>query len=508
MKHRSLFILLTVLALLPFVTLSSGLVGNAAPAAVSFTLTRLTDNSADDARPTLAVDGAGKAHVAFERGGDIYYATNAGGAWVTTPISTTPADEYRPAIALDGSGQAHIAYFSGSPPNLDLYYASNAGGAWSTEVAGSTNMPATWNLHLGLALDGAGRAYIAYHTHDGSDYEIEVRYQENQRGAAPSGGWVTRPVTDNAVNDEYPSIAIDGSGAIHIAYQSYDTAAHFYDVWYATYNGSAWSFSQVTASAFLDDIAPSLALDGTGKAHIAWEITSGVDIPEIGYATNASGAWITTTLTANTEHDTNPSLAVDGSGQAHIAYEYYDGTQYHIYYTSNAGGAWATDEVAAAPVQAAFLAGNDHALAVDGTGYVHVVYFADDGSDDEVWYARSDQPVGPPVNHPPNVPSDPVPPDQAVGVGLKDNVLSWSGGDPDAGDIVTYDIFFGVSTPPPLLHSDWPTTNLTVTLAAHTHYYWQVIARDDQLGTGGPVWEFTTGGGSYVVYLPSVVRNH
>ncbi len=508
MKHRSLFILLTVLALLPFVTLSSGLVGNAAPAAVSFTLTRLTDNTAEDTRPTLAVDGAGKAHVAFERGGDIYYATNSSGAWVTTAISTDPADEYRPAIALDGSGQAHVAYFAGFPPNLDIYHATNAGGAWSTEAVGNTSMPATWNLHLGLALDGAGRAYIAYHTYDGADYEVNIRHQQSARGTAPLGGWATLIVTDNAVQDEYPSIAVDGSGAIHVAYQSYDAAAFTYDVWYATYSGGAWNSGRVTDSAGLDDKAPSLALDGAGQTHLAWEVAAAMADSEIGYASNASGAWVTTTLTANAEHDTSPSLAVDGSGQAHIAYEYYDGTQYHIHYTSNAGGAWATDEVAAAPVQEAFLAANDHALAVDGAGYVHVTYFADDGSDDEVWYARSDQPVGPPANHAPYVPSDPMPPDQAVGVGLEDNVLSWSGGDPDAGDIVTYDIFFGVSTPPPLLQSGWPTTSLTVTLAAHTHYYWQVIARDDQLGTGGPVWEFTTGGESesYFVYLPFVTK--
>ncbi len=507
MKFKPLFALLTAMALLSLPLLSSGLAGSPAPAAMSFTLTQLSDNTAEDTRPTLAVDGNGKAHVAFERGGDIYYATDTGGTWVTTPISTDPADEYRPAIALDGSGQAHVAYFAGSPPNLDIYHATNAGGAWSTEVAGNTNMPATWNLHLGLALDGAGRAYIAYPTYDGSDYEVNIRYQQSARGTAPLGGWATLIVTDNAVQDEYPSIAVDGSGAIHVAYQSYDDAAFTYDLWYATYSGGAWSFGQVTHSAGFNDKAPSLALDGAGKAHLAWEVGAAMADPEIGYATDAGGAWITTTLTANADHDTSPCLAVDGNGQVHVAYEHFDGTRYHIHYVSNAGGAWATSVVASAPVQGAFLAANDHALAVDGAGYVHVTYFADDGSDDEVWYARSDQPVGPPSNHPPNVPSDPMPPDQAVGVGLKDNVLSWSGGDPDAGDVVTYDIFFGVSNPPPLLQSGWLTTSLTVTLAAHTHYYWQVIARDDQLGTGGPVWEFTTGGGSYAVYLPFVIRN-
>jgi hypothetical protein len=91
-------------------------------------------------------------------------------------------------------------------------------------------------------------------------------------------------------------------------------------------------------------------------------------------------------------------------------------------------------------------------------------------------------------------------------VGVEDNVLSWSGGDPDAGDTVTYDVFFGDSNPPPVLQSDWPTTTLTVTLAADTHYHWYVSAHDDHgAETDGPLWEFTTGS-NYKVFLPLAIR--
>lgn len=221
MKHVPLFTLLAAPALLTSVALT-GQAGNPAPAAVPFTLTRLTDNTTEDTRPTLAVDGNSQARVAHERGGDIYYAASAGGSWAVVPISTDPADEYRPAITLDGSGQAHVAYFSGPPPNLAIYYASNAGGSLTAEAVGDTSMPAIWNLHLGLALDSAGQPYIVYHTYDSSDYEIGVRRRESQGGAAPTGGWSTLPLTDNAVQDEYSSIAVETSGAIQVAFQRYD----------------------------------------------------------------------------------------------------------------------------------------------------------------------------------------------------------------------------------------------------------------------------------------------
>jgi hypothetical protein len=94
-------------------------------------------------------------------------------------------------------------------------------------------------------------------------------------------------------------------------------------------------------------------------------------------------------------------------------------------------------------------------------------------------------------------------------VGLQNNTLSWSGGDPDAGDAVTYDVYFGTGDPPPLLQSGRPHSNLAVTLAAATHYYWQVVARDDHgAETAGPLWEFTTGSDTYVVYLPYVAQDH
>ncbi|MGC9399616.1 MAG: hypothetical protein ACP5HM_10835 [Anaerolineae bacterium] len=516
MKHRSSFVLLAALALLTIVALSPGLAaplpagaGNPAPAAVSFTLTRLTDNAAEDTRPTLAVDSTGKAHVVYERDGDIYYATNAGGSWATTAIATSADDAYRPAIAVDGSDHAHVAYFSGAPPTLDLYYATNAGGSWATELAGDVAMPATWNLHLGLALDSAGQPYIVYHAYNSSEreHEIEIRYRESSRGATPQGGWVTLPVTDNAADDMYPSIALDGTGAIHVAYQSTDPLAFSTDIWHATYGGSNWNFDRITNSTWRMDEHPSLALDGSHKAHVAWQVSDAGSTPEIVYGTDAGGTWITTTLTANVDHDTHPSLATDGSGKVHVVYEHF-GDRYYIHYASNASGTWFTDTVASATNHDALLAGNDYALAVDDAGYVHAVYHDDDGNDDEVWYARSDQPVGPPANQPPHTPADPTPCHPCTGVGIEDNLLSWSGGDPD-GDTVTYDVSFGTTNPPPQVQSGWAATTLTVALDAGIHYYWQVVARDEHSAeTAGPLWEFTTSGGddAHRVYLPLVLR--
>jgi len=98
-----------------------------------------------------------------------------------------------------------------------------------------------------------------------------------------------------------------------------------------------------------------------------------------------------------------------------------------------------------------------------------------------------------PVNHPPNIPSNPSPPNQATSVDI-DAALSWTGGDPDAGDFVFYDVYFG--SMPPL---EKIASNITAKsynpgpLAYSLTYFWKVVAWDIHgLSTVGPVWYFTT----------------
>ena len=98
-------------------------------------------------------------------------------------------------------------------------------------------------------------------------------------------------------------------------------------------------------------------------------------------------------------------------------------------------------------------------------------------------------------NYPPNEPSNPEPDNGETGVIIYTD-LSWTGGDPNYGDTVTYNVYFEAddSTPDVLVSDDQlQTTYDPGTMEYDTQYYWQIIAIDN-LGesTTGPVWEFTT----------------
>lgn len=102
-------------------------------------------------------------------------------------------------------------------------------------------------------------------------------------------------------------------------------------------------------------------------------------------------------------------------------------------------------------------------------------------------------PTPPPPNQPPYTPSNPSPSNHATGVSIYVD-LSWSGGDPDVGDTVTYDVYFGTSTPPPLVSNDQSATTYDLgTLNYGTTYYWKIVATDNHgATTEGPIWDFTT----------------
>jgi hypothetical protein len=97
-------------------------------------------------------------------------------------------------------------------------------------------------------------------------------------------------------------------------------------------------------------------------------------------------------------------------------------------------------------------------------------------------------------NKPPNKPSNPTPSDGATEVDINMD-LKWTGGDPDAEDTVTYDVYFGSSANPSKVSSaQSETTYDTSMLEYNTEYYWKIVATDSHgKSTSGSPWDFTTG---------------
>ena len=96
-------------------------------------------------------------------------------------------------------------------------------------------------------------------------------------------------------------------------------------------------------------------------------------------------------------------------------------------------------------------------------------------------------------NTPPYTPSNPSPANHATGQSIHTD-LSWTGGDPDAGDTVTYDVYFGTSTRPLKVSTAQSGTTYDPGTLSYSTYYWRIVATDNHgASITGPLWDFTTG---------------
>ena len=189
----------------------------------SWTTTRITTNTGD-AEPSIARDAAGHLHIAFgsEASGvaRIAYATNVTGSWVVTYATPGTAGmvDRHPVIAIDAAGKAHIAYERMDPNggiapfgSQWIRYATNAGGTWTTTTVASGN---SWRFEPSIALDPSGHPRIAY-------------WLDASGGGGASGvfmaafdgsSWVTTTISDSPY-DVGPSLAVDAVGHAHVLYQ-------------------------------------------------------------------------------------------------------------------------------------------------------------------------------------------------------------------------------------------------------------------------------------------------
>jgi hypothetical protein len=134
-----------------------------------------------------------------------------------------------------------------------------------------------------------------------------------------NGTWTDRSVTTSTSKhtDAAPSLAVDAAGHRYIAFSRFDLTAkpaRSIGIWLATDRSGSWRTSRLTTGT---DYAPSVAVDGAGNVHLAYERvrSSGSTIH---YGTNKSGSWVDTTL-AKSGAPLSPAIALVG-GSPNVAY--------------------------------------------------------------------------------------------------------------------------------------------------------------------------------------------
>ncbi len=238
--------------------------------------------------------------------------------------------------------------------------ADTAASTWTTETVDGSGYASSC-IYTSTALDTSGKVHISYYD-SGS-----LKYATNA-----SGSWVITTVdsSSNGIVGWYTSIALDTNGKVHISYcyYFYSASTNTYNRYlkYATNASGAWVTTTVDNSGGAGNHT-SIAIDSSGKVHISY---SDLRVYYLKYATNASGAWVITSVDrCGSPGGGWTSIALDTNDKVHIGY--YDGTNADLKYTTNSNGSWvmttvdSTGEVGIGEIS----------LALDASDKAHISYY-------------------------------------------------------------------------------------------------------------------------------------
>ena len=257
-----------------------------------------TESTGNSWYPSLAVDSAGNVHIAWRddtnyvgsgTDHDIFYKrwNASSSSWTTTEVVSTEStdDSWYPSLAVDFAGSVYIAWqdstdYAGAGWDTDIFYKcwDDSTSTWTTtEVVSTESTSASYDPFL--AVDSAGNVYIAWYDSTdyagaGGDWDIFYKCWDDSTST-----WTSTEVvsTESTENSQHPSLAVDFTGSVHIAWDDstdYAGSGTEYDIFYKCWDDSTstWTTTEVVSTESTSvSYRPSLAVDSAGNVHIAWQ---------------------------------------------------------------------------------------------------------------------------------------------------------------------------------------------------------------------------------------------
>lgn len=229
-------------------------------------------------------------------------------------ISNSSTDSWSPLVGVDGSGAAYSAWIE-SPGKRVFYFSTNKGGSWSgPESVVQINNDTDSAGFPTFAVSSTGACHLIYQ--DGPDTSYDVLHLAYDK----AWGALTN-VSHNSGRSGDTSCAIHpvdkGLYAVWV-----DDTVRAGDLYLAYRNASGtWSQRQILPVG--RGFTPSLSIDATGRAHLAWSTREG-GLSTVWYSSNStpqnSATWSPPVSVKNDtwEDFCYPKIDCDNQGNAYI----------------------------------------------------------------------------------------------------------------------------------------------------------------------------------------------
>jgi len=182
-------------------------------------------------------------------------------------------------LAVDNNGLAYVVWRDDrSDSDGDIYFAKNStsGGAFSAAAKVHPDNGFTQeHAQISVSSDGS-RIYVVWDDNRSGNWDVYFCYSIDG-GTTFSAPKAVHEVSTN--NQQYPSLTLDDSGNIHVAWQDGRNSAGDPDIYYTRSVDGGENFliskrvdrissSDVATSG--DQLNPAMAVSGQGDVHVAW----------------------------------------------------------------------------------------------------------------------------------------------------------------------------------------------------------------------------------------------
>lgn len=298
--------------------------------------------------PVPVEDGAGGAVVVWQdhRNGtaDIYArrVTATGVAqWTADGVAlcVQPGDQYEPKLVSDGAGGAIVTWYDyrgGSTANVYAQRVDASGTPLWTANGVAICTATNDQIVPVIASDNAGGAIITWYDYRGANSDIYAQ-RVNSAGVVQ---WTANGVAlCTATNSQaFPTIAVDGTGGAIVAWE--DTRSGTNDIYAQRVDASGvtqWAANGVVVTgAFSGQITPIMISDGANGAIVAWrDGRNGAGTDVFAQRVNGSGAQLWTldgvAICTAASFQLGITLVSDGSQGAVITWQDGRNPAYDIY---------------------------------------------------------------------------------------------------------------------------------------------------------------------------------